>query len=126
MVISKSLSFKISRTVDQSKSKIILHDPCNLILNIPCICRRPNKRNLKIEICFQHAIKQCRKRRKCWSPAFSPFPTMFSKVFYLRVVKTRNCLVKRKKTSDAVFIQLLFILFMFVFNSPFNINIAYT
>ena len=22
--------------------------------------------------------KNCRKRRKCWSPAFSPFPTVFS------------------------------------------------
>ena len=22
--------------------------------------------------------KHCRKRRKCWKPAFSPFPTMFS------------------------------------------------
>ena len=28
-----------------------------------------------------------RKRRKCWLPAFSPFPTMFSKGHFLRVVK---------------------------------------
>ena len=27
------------------------------------------------------ARKHCGKRRKCWLPAFSPFPTMFSKGF---------------------------------------------
>ena len=27
------------------------------------------------------------KRRECWFPAFSPFPTMFSKDFFLNVVK---------------------------------------
>ena len=31
---------------------------------------------------------------KCWSPAFSPFPTMFSKGFYFRVVKSPDCVVK--------------------------------
>ena len=34
------------------------------------------------------------KRRKCWLPAFSPFPTMFSKVFFPGgVVKSRDCVV---------------------------------
>ena len=33
------------------------------------------------------------KRRKCWSQAFSPFHTMFSKGFYLKVVKSTDCLV---------------------------------
>ena len=32
--------------------------------------------------------------RKCWLPPFSPFPTMFSKGYYLRVVKTMDCLGK--------------------------------
>ena len=27
-------------------------------------------------------------------PAFSPFPAMFSKGFFLRVVKSRDCVVK--------------------------------
>ena len=35
------------------------------------------------------------KRRKCWLPAFSPFPKMFSKTFFLGVVKSRDCVVKR-------------------------------
>ena len=31
--------------------------------------------------------KHCEKRRKCWLPAFSPFPTMFSKASFFRAVK---------------------------------------
>ena len=34
------------------------------------------------------------KRRKCWFPAFSPLPTMFSKGLFLWVIKSRDCLVK--------------------------------
>ena len=30
--------------------------------------------------------KHCGKRRKCWLPAFSPFPTMFSKGFLLQAI----------------------------------------
>ena len=37
--------------------------------------------------------KHCGKRRKCWLSAFSPFPTMFSKGFFPRVVKSRDCVV---------------------------------
>ena len=33
--------------------------------------------------------KHCGKRRKCWLPAFSPFPTMFSKAFFNRVIKAQ-------------------------------------
>ena len=29
-----------------------------------------------------------------WLPAFSPFPTIFSKGFFYRVVKSQDCLVK--------------------------------
>ena len=32
--------------------------------------------------------------RKCWKPASSPFPKMFSKCSYLRVVKSPDCVVK--------------------------------
>ena len=34
------------------------------------------------------------KGRKCWLPAFSPFPAMFSKGFFLGVGKSRDCVVK--------------------------------
>ena len=31
--------------------------------------------------------KHCGKRRKCWLPAFSPFPTRVSKASYMRSLK---------------------------------------
>ena len=44
--------------------------------------------------------KHCGKRRKCWLPAFSPFPTMFSKDFFLGVVKSRDCVAKGELLSQ--------------------------
>ena len=38
--------------------------------------------------------KHCEKMRKHCSPAFSPFPIMFSKGFFFRVIKSQNCVVK--------------------------------
>ena len=40
--------------------------------------------------------KHCRKKRKCWCPAFSPFFTMFSKGFYFMVFRRQDCVVKKK------------------------------
>ena len=42
-----------------------------------------DKHNLKTEIFSVMGRKHCWKRRKCWLPAFSPFPT-FSKGFFSR------------------------------------------
>ena len=46
--------------------------------------------------CFCYRVENIvEKRRKCWLPAFSPFPTMFSKVFFfLGGVKSRHCVMK--------------------------------
>ena len=60
---------------------------------IESICRRQNKCNPKIEILVGKRRKHCGKRRK-WLPAFSAFPTMFSKACPLRVVKSRDCVAK--------------------------------
>ena len=38
--------------------------------------------------------KHCGKRRERWLPAFSPLPTMFSKGFPFKVVKSRDCVVE--------------------------------
>ena len=46
------------------------------------------------KISFEKGRKHCGKRRKCWLPAFSPFPTMFSKVVSFRVVKSQDCVVR--------------------------------
>ena len=56
--------------------------------------RLQNKCNSKTKVLFVMGRKHCGKRRKCWSPAFSPFPAMFSKGFFCRVVKSRDCVVK--------------------------------
>ena len=48
----------------------------------------------KIKICFGKGRKHCGKRRKCWLPAFSPFPTMFSKDISFEVIKSWNCVMK--------------------------------
>ena len=53
----------------------------------------------KIYVCeklnwFGKGRKHIGKRRKCWLPAFSPFPSMFSKGILIRVVKSRDCVVK--------------------------------
>ena len=34
------------------------------------------------------------KGEKCWLPAFSPFPTVFSKAFFCKFVKSRDYVVK--------------------------------
>ena len=41
------------------------------------ICRRQNKYRTYDEFCHRQGGKHCGKRRKCWLPTFSPFPTMF-------------------------------------------------
>ena len=61
--------------LDLSKLKAFADDKINV--QIESICRRQNKCNLKTEILFGIGRKHCGKRRKCWLPAFSPFPTMF-------------------------------------------------
>ena len=61
---------------------------------IESICRKQIKCDSKTEISLEKDRKHYGKRRKCWLPAFSPFPTMFSKDYFFRVVKSRNCVVE--------------------------------
>ena len=49
-----------------------------------------NEHNRKIKICFWKGRKHCGKRRKCWFPEFSPFPTMFSKGSFFKVCKIQD------------------------------------
>ena len=41
---------------------------------------------------FDKSRKHCVKRRKCWLP-FTPFPTVFSKASFLRVINSQDCVV---------------------------------
>ena len=54
---------------------------------------------LKISISFfDRAENIVEKRRKCWLPAFSSFPTMFSKALCFKVAKSLDCVVKSLPT----------------------------
>ena len=64
-------------------------------------------------ICFGKGRKHCGKRRKCWYPAFSPFPTMFSKALLLRVV---DCIVESEGLQWSTFY--IFSLSCFLFYYP--------
>ena len=57
-------------------------------------CRRQFQIQLKWLKVLQMGRKHCGKRRNCSLRAISPFPTVFSKDFYSRHVKTRACLGK--------------------------------
>ena len=54
-----------------------------------------NLQTTKIRNCFGKGRKHFGERKNCWLPAFSPFPKMFSKAFFFRVVKSWDCVVKR-------------------------------
>ena len=48
----------------------------------------------KIMISVFDRMENSWQRRKCCLPAFSSFPTMFSKALCSKVVKTHDCMVK--------------------------------
>ena len=47
----------------------------------------------KMTISLFNRVENTEKRRKCWLPAYSPFPTVFSKAFFISVLN--DCVVKR-------------------------------
>ena len=54
----------------------------------------------KTEICCGKDRKHCGKRRKCWLPAFSPFPTMFSKkLLFQGLIPTNLCFTTLRKST---------------------------
>ena len=54
---------------------------------IMSILRRQNRSNLIVEFCLERVKNIVGKRRKCWLPALSPFPTMFLKASFSRSLK---------------------------------------
>ena len=63
-----------------------------------------DKCDSKTELCLRKGRKPCRKRRKCWLVGFSPLPTVVSKEYFLRVIKSRNCAVKCKLFTTQSFV----------------------
>ena len=45
----------------------------------------------KVQFFFYRVENMVGKGEKCWLPAFSPFPAMFSKCVFSRVVKVQDC-----------------------------------
>ena len=58
------------------------------------ICRLQNFCYRKTEICFGKGRKHYGKSWNCWLPAFFPFPIMFSKGSFFKVVKSQGYVVK--------------------------------
>ena len=58
------------------------------------VFRQQIKCNWKIKICFGMGRKHSGKGEKCLLPAFSPFPKMFSKGLFHKVIKSPHCVVK--------------------------------
>ena len=69
------------KILDWSKLKAFAGDKINVI------------ENLKFVLGWEENIVG-KGKKKCWFPVFSSFPTMFSKSFFLRVVKSRDCVIK--------------------------------
>ena len=65
-------------------------------VQIESICRRKNEGAKLTIFCHRRVSKHYGKRRKCWLPAFSPFPIMFSKGCMYRVNKSRDCLHRKE------------------------------
>ena len=79
--ISMYINSTNGKFLDWSKLKAFADAKLNLAEKLKFVLGRVEK-------------KHCGKRRKCWLPAFSPFPTMVSKGFFPSVVKGRDCVVK--------------------------------
>ena len=65
-------------------------------------CRQKIKGFSDKEILSLSGRNYCGKRKQCWLPAPPPFPTISSKGFSLKVIKTPDCEVKsyQKKTFE--------------------------
>ena len=70
-----------------SKLKVLVNDIINVIEKLKFVLGRVENIVGKGENAGNG------ERRKCWLLAFSPFPTMFLRGFFHRVVKSRDCVV---------------------------------
>ena len=89
------MSFFVKYTTEMHN--LLLTKPQSFgLVQIESICRWHNICESKTEIHFGKSRKHFGKKRKYWLPAFSSFPTMFSKGYRQRVVKLKSwdCVVK--------------------------------
>ena len=63
------------------KSELLTKQQNFRLVQIETICRWQNECGSDDDFHLWQGRKHCGKRRKCWLPAFSPFPTVFSEGF---------------------------------------------
>ena len=68
---------------------------------------------LKFGLGMAEIRKHCEKRRKCWLPAFSPFPIMFSKAVKSIVRKGEIACKKRFLLFSQCFLPYMALIFQF-------------
>ena len=79
-------------TTDRANAKVFTCTvnslPNNKILNLSKLkAFADDKINVSQKLKFGKSRKHCRKRRKCWLPAFSFFPQCFQKLSFLGLLK---------------------------------------
>ena len=73
------ISLPNDNILDLSKLKAFAEDNINV--------------NKKIRFNLGGVEKSCEKKSKCWLSAISPFPTVSSTGFFIKVEKSRDCVV---------------------------------
>ena len=88
---SKRLTLSNDKILDCTKQKPFTDDKIKAFVK------------LKNIVCFRMCRKHCGNKRKCWFPAFSLFPTMFSHGFKCFQSRCKSALcgkeLKKKKTN---------------------------
>ena len=80
MDMDSIVSLSNYKVLDSPKLKAFAEDKVNVTKELKFVLGRPENIMGKGE--------------KCWFPSFSPFPIMFPKGLFLRVVKSWDCVVK--------------------------------
>ena len=81
IIFTLMLSWKAASGLERTIGEVLVRETprickCFQFRQIESSCRWQDKCDWKTEICFWNDRKRG-KRRKCWLPAFSPFPTIF-------------------------------------------------
>ena len=77
------------------------------LFQIETVCRWQFQKWWKWQKGLKTDRKHCGKRRNCLLRAISHFPTVFSKDFYCRQVKTRACLGKGERANGFIYLPII-------------------
>ena len=86
--------FKSTSNLDMFQSQLFTKDNILDWFKLKAFADNKLHMNQTLHLILVSVENIVRKRRKYWLPAFSPFPTMFSKGFCSIIVKNQDCVVK--------------------------------